>query len=376
MSVAPIVRLERAGRALLVRAISLGMPTPRVSWPPDWADRPRRVLYLRYNRIGDMIMATGIIRAIATSHASLSVDVVASPANASVLDGNPHVRVVLPFARQEPRELPALLRAIRRAGYDAVVDGMATAPKPASALLMLASRSPYRVGLAGRGTSRVYTVPAGPTDPTAHHIEQMAALAAPFGVDPASADLRPELLLSSGERERAEREWARVAAGRSTAVSGASGRRLLVNVSAGKPWRRWPDERFAAALQHLRARDPALAIAVVGSPDEAESVARVASAGGAVAVRTRRVRDAMALVATADLVFTPDTSISHAASALGTPAVVMLPRHIAAFAPYRAAGRNVFCDGEEVRSIPLQSVLAALEEMLPASTAVRAGARG
>jgi ADP-heptose:LPS heptosyltransferase len=49
----------------------------------------------------------------------------------------------------------------------------------------------------------------------------------------------------------------------------------------------------------------------------------VASGSGATLVRTARLRDAVALVATADFVFTPDTSIAHAAAALGRPCVAM-----------------------------------------------------
>ena len=356
MSVAPLRQLERAARAALVRGLAMLMPTPRTGGPPDWSARPFRVLYLRYNQIGDMIMATGVIRAIASSHVTLTVDVLASPTNAAVLEGLAYVRHTVILDRR--RLLPSMrtLWRIRRSGYDVVVDGMAAAPKPLSALVMLASRARYRIGIATART-RLYTVPAAPR-PADRHIDYMAALSAPFGVDPAATDLRPELSLTASERAHAERHW--LEAGGLSNHTGR-GRRLLVNVSAGRPWRRWPDERFEAVVRSMRARHPGLAIAVIGDPGEAASVQRVAGACDGAAVRTPSVRDAFALVGTADVVFTPDTSISHAAAALGTPGVVMLPRHIADFAPYRGAGRNVFSDGEDVRSIAVEQVLDALE---------------
>jgi ADP-heptose:LPS heptosyltransferase len=47
------------------------------------------VLFLRHDRIGDMIVSTGALRAIAAAHPNLALDVLASPGNAPVLRGLP-----------------------------------------------------------------------------------------------------------------------------------------------------------------------------------------------------------------------------------------------------------------------------------------------
>lgn len=357
MRIARLQQLERAVRAALVRALAMLMPMPRPG-PPDWGARPFRLLYLRYNAIGDMIMATGVIRAIARSHPTLTVDVLSSPANAPVLEGIPYVRQILAFDRRRVSSYVRSLFRVGRSRYDVVVDGMAAVPKPASALLILASRARYRIGIANTRT-RLYTLPVRPKTATAHHIEYMAALVEPFGVEPSSVDVRPELSLTDEELVWAERQWTE-----SGGSVGSAGRtpRLLVNVTAGRPWRRWPDERFESVMRSLRRRHE-MTILVIGDPKEHASVQRVAAAGGGVATRGT-IRHAFALIATADLVLTPDTSISHAAGALRTPAVVMIPRHIADFAPYQAAGRNVFSDGENVLSIEVDRVLEAVESAL------------
>jgi ADP-heptose:LPS heptosyltransferase len=301
-----------------------------------------------------MIMATGVIRAIARSHPTLTVDVVSSPANAPVLEGIPYVGQILAFDRRRISSYVRSLFRVGRSRYDVVVDGMAAVPKPASALLMLASRARYRIGIANTRT-RLYTLPVRPKTASAHHIQYMAALLEPFGMEPSSVDLRPELSLTDEELAWAERQWTE---------SGGAGRmpRLLVNVTAGRPWRRWPDERFESVMRSVRRRHE-ITILVIGDPKEFAAVQRVAAAGGGVATRGT-IRQAFALIATADLVLTPDTSISHAAGALRTPAVVMIPRHIADFAPYQAAGRNVFSDGENVMSIEVDRVLEAVESAL------------
>jgi ADP-heptose:LPS heptosyltransferase len=72
----------------------------------------------------------------------------------------------------------------------------------------------------------------------------------------------------------------------------------------------------------------------------------------------------MALVGTADLLFTPETSLGHAAAALGTPALVLLPRGHETLVPYRGTGRNLFGADGTIASIPVDDVAAALAALI------------
>src|SRR5918999_2974855 len=86
-------------RALMRGLIAALAPRPR-GGVPNWGARQHRVLFMRHQRIGDLLMATGTIRAIANSHPTVQVDVLASSASATILDGNSHVRRVLRFDRR------------------------------------------------------------------------------------------------------------------------------------------------------------------------------------------------------------------------------------------------------------------------------------
>ena len=120
-----------------------------------------------------------------------------------------------------------------------------------------------------------------------------------------------------------------------------------------------------AAIRHLRQREPESALLVIGSPAEEERVARIATQGGAPHVRTGSLREALALVATSDFVFTPDTSIGHAASAFRKPAVIMfITRMATIWGPYRVPGRALSSPDKTLASLPLEPVLAALDELL------------
>jgi ADP-heptose:LPS heptosyltransferase len=68
---------------------------------PDWSSGVQRLLFLRHDRIGDMIVSTAAMRAIAESHPGIELDVLASPANAPVLEGADFVGNVIVFDRHD-----------------------------------------------------------------------------------------------------------------------------------------------------------------------------------------------------------------------------------------------------------------------------------
>jgi ADP-heptose:LPS heptosyltransferase len=173
-------------------------------------------------------------------------------------------------------------------------------------------------------------------------------------VDPAAADWQPEIFLTDAERAWAEQRWA----------EGKGQKRLLVNLSASEKKRRWPDGKFVSTLLAARAAAPGLRMILIGLPSEWESVREVAAAVDATPVPTPQLRDAFALVGTAHLVFTPDTSISHAASAFGKPSLVLLKREHAPYAPYNTPGEIVAWSQDEIQQLPHETVSDALLRLI------------
>jgi ADP-heptose:LPS heptosyltransferase len=351
--------LERRWRRAFMGGLVRLLPRRRAPLP-DWRARPHRVLYLRYDRIGDMILTTGVLRAIKRAQPNVELDVLASPSNATILEGNPHVSCVLVFERRDWRRYLALLRRLRRGRYDAVVDGMVLDPSVTALLLMLAAGAPYRIGVGGRRNDAAYTVPVPAAAPDAQAVLQSAVLATPFGIDPASADLLPEIPLRDGEREAAESAWRSLGAGP----------RLVVNVSATGADRQWPQEHFVAALRTLREHDPALRVLVVGAPWDAERLAFIARET-AEATRLPGLRGTLALVATADAVLTPDTSIAHAASAFRKPAVVLFTLGKALYEPYGIPAINLVSGSETLAALPPGEVAQAVARLMRATVGMR-----
>lgn len=364
-------RFERAAKGAALGALSHMVAAKRLV-EPDWDARAHRVLYVRHDGIGDMIMATGTLRAIVEAHRGITLDVLTHPANALAIERAPYIRDVIPFRTGRRSTYPGyVLSHVRRARYDAVIDGMMRrrvdglvqrpAVRSSTIMLMLASGAPYRIGMAGRTNDFIYTLPVTPpAEQSVHHVEYSAALASPFGVHPASADLRPTLYLGLEEVAAAEARWA----GTDTRADRTRPPlRLLVNISSAAETRRWPFESYVRAVRQAVGDDPRTHVMVIGAPDDGESVARIAAHLGAEG-HVPGLREAFALVGAADLVFTPETSIGHAAAAVGTPVVALVPRGHEMLVPFHARGRILFGEDGTIASVSAERAAAAIDEMV------------
>lgn len=346
-------QLERSFKRLILGGVERLFPRRRLE-PPDWEARPWRVLYLRPDRIGDMILATSLIRAIAQSHRTIELDVLASPSNAPVLEGNPHVKRVLVYNKKRWQGLPGIARTLRRGRYDVVIDGMVTAPSVTTMLLILSTRAPYRIGLSGRPNDAIFTLPVPPGEPDEPVLLTYARTATPFGVSLERFDWRSELFLRPDEMARAEARW-----------SSAGGTpRIVFNVSAVARDRHWPADRYVALLAHLRRLAPEAAIILTGDPGDWPRVAAIGQEAGLAAVNVSPVREMFALVAAADAVVTPDTSLTHTATATRTPMAALYRGNWLRHVPQGVPVVRIVSDGPTLESLPAERAMAAMPELL------------
>ena len=356
--------LERKAKAAVMRVVALAF-VGRQRTQPNWSAGPRRVLFIRHDGIGDVLMSTPLLRAIARAHPGLSIDVLTFPGPADALRGLPFIHGVQAFRPGRRLTYPlGVIARVRRARYDAVIDGTVRRfvdgrefggrVKAAMVLLLLASGARHRIGMAGRENDFVYTTAVPATNAEGHHSRYTASLGVPFGVDPSAIDTRPAIVLDAREREQGERSW-------SASVSGAP--RLLVNISSLNECRRWDDEAFAEVLRGVRRERPDVHVGIIGGPGDEARAATLARDGDAIAM-VLSLRDAFGAVAASSLLLTPDTSLGHAAAALGTPVVVMLPTGHEPLVPAGVDGIHLFGEGGQIRSIRPERVERAVLEML------------
>src|SRR5438874_8575470 len=92
--------IEVAVRTAYLRALVRVFGVDRPSELPDWRARPYRILFIRDDGIGDLIVSIEVLRAIAEASPTFTLDVLASPANAPLARTLPFVNEVIVHKRQ------------------------------------------------------------------------------------------------------------------------------------------------------------------------------------------------------------------------------------------------------------------------------------
>jgi ADP-heptose:LPS heptosyltransferase len=237
---------------------------------------------------------------------------VVEPPAAPLLVGHPWLDDVLLFDR--PRGLAAvlpLLRRVRAGRFDVALD-LGRSVK--SAFVARASGAPMRVGFAradareGSWLLATHTIP--PQGPERAKLEQFLAFgdALALPAAPLAFGLEP----TAEERREAE-----------AAVAGLGTPLVAAALGSSCPSRRWFPERTAVTLRALRLRYGGGAVLLGTASDARFAQAVAAQAGERVRDLTGRttLRQLMAILARARLVFGPDSGALHLAAALGTPVV-------------------------------------------------------
>jgi len=161
--------------------------------------KPGRVAILRADRLGDLVLTTPLVRALAA--ANWQVTVIGRRDFLPVLENNPHVAVALALedlCPRWPQGWSALARHLRHARYDAILIPQA-APPPlvwASAF----SGAPYRLVLYGGHWASVTLherVPAPLAEGSGHYARQVLSLGGLLGAS--TDDSRPEIFLRENE---------------------------------------------------------------------------------------------------------------------------------------------------------------------------------
>lgn len=344
--------------------------------------------------IGDVVFTTPIPRALKRAFPNAGLTYLVEAAAAPVVTGNPHLDevIVVPrtrgFARL--RDDLRLARRLRRSRFDVVID---LHGGPRSSWLTWATGARQRIGydISGRTWQYTRTVhrPRGllPRHSVVNQWELLGAIAGwpgwaadpardavEMAVDPAADRIVVERLKAAGVDER-----------HTIAV---------IHVSAGNPFRTWPEASFVRLVTGLAARDSSTRIVLSSGPSDQTAADRIASQSrvelgperGARVLQFGEINlaELRALVGRSALFVGGDTGPLHIAATTSTPIVgIYGPTLAARSAPWRdprAVTESVQIDGLPCRPceqrvcapgdfrclmrIDAESVLAAAERAL------------
>jgi heptosyltransferase II len=265
---------------------------------------PGRTLIIRLTALGDVLLATPLLRALKLGRPDIGVDWLVDPSLVPLLEGNPHLDEVIPFG-------PGIAATLHARNYGVVLDlqnKLKTAVLRhrlgARRVLVLRKRSAWQAVRSLVGQERPASHP--------HAVDRYLSLAGRLDIAPRGREL--ELVVTAAGRNEAASLLARRHGG------------PVWGLAPGSRWatKRWPLARYEA-LGAEAARSGAEILLLGGHAEGPTLDALTHSLGSAVLGDTRQLSVAglVAAVAACDLVVSNDSGPAHLAAALRRPVVVL-----------------------------------------------------
>lgn len=228
--------------------------------------------------IGDVVFTTPAVHAVRRRFPDSTIVYLVEPVAAAVVANNPHINevIVVPHTRglTRLRDDLRMARRLRAMRFDVAVDFHGG---PRSAWFTWATRAPVRVGYDVAGRTWMYTrIVHRPRVLRGRHSvenqwELLHAWDPAFGLHPNPNDNRVEMPSTADAR-------AAVDARLTSARVPREARVIVLHVSAGNPFRRWPESSFAELAAGLAKASDNRWILLTGGPSDRSAVARVIEA--------------------------------------------------------------------------------------------------
>ncbi len=229
---------------------------------PDFS-HCRKLILVRTDRIGDMLVTTPCIRAIRQALPEVRLDILASAHNVPAIYGNPYLDGIHIFDRKRPLSWPGLVGRLRAERYDAAL--VFNSNSRSASFLSMLMETPERIGFSGApmrngriqwGYGSAYTLlpqGAGSVQVALEMLEKLSSIGIPAS-SPHMDFVVPEALTLAMQRS----------------FPSEPGRlRLAMFIgNIKKVTKRWPLEKFRALSLRLLETEEDLEIVILTGPSD------------------------------------------------------------------------------------------------------------
>lgn len=274
---------------------------------------PGKILVIQLRRLGDVLLATPALRVLKEAYPSAQIDFLTEPPFAPILEGNPHIRTIKVFSKNN---MIQLLRDVRRERYDWVLDFM---NNPRSAQLTFWSGAAVRAGFDVPFWKCVYNRRIRRPPVPTYAVESKLDLLRSLGVSAPEGRL-PELFLSDPDVSLAK-DWCRQA--------GLDRFRDVIGIAptSRRPLRRWPLKHYRSFMEQLqknaelRGAEGRAFILFWGGEEEKKYIQDLAgnSVRNCFIIPPMTIKEMAAVLSRCRLVVTNDNGPEHLSVAVGTP---------------------------------------------------------
>ncbi len=278
--------------------------------------KQRRILIIRPDRIGDVVLTTPLIRAVKRSFPGSFVGVMVNSVSGVLLRNNPHIDLLItddPAGKDAGRS--GFWRQVRTLRSHAFDTGLMPLPRERHAWMMALAGIRTRIGVGGKiyqvltGTK---TVSRNKYIPPRHEADYVMDLGRRIGIT--DDRLIPELFLTPEEKTNADEMYRRHGFDFSQPIIG-------INPSSNNSSPNWTPERYADLCDRLS--DQYRLFINIGIPNATMEKHFRRFSGRHLVYSGTDLRELIALCHRLSVLITSSTGTSHIAAALGVPTVSM-----------------------------------------------------
>lgn len=277
---------------------------------------PRRILIIRPDRIGDVILTTPLIREVRRKYPDSFIGVLVGSYTAPILRHNPHIDVVItddPTGKDSGRKgFWRQVRLLRSYRFDT---GLMPLPRERHAWMMLLAGIRRRIGVGGKlyqiftGTR---TVSRHKYIPLRHESDYVMDLGRSIGVT--TDNLTPEIFLTEDERQNARAFFLERGFDLSRPVIG-------INPGSNKSSPNWPPDRYRMLTDMLSQSYQVFVNA--GPAGSGLEKHFIGVKGKCIVYAPGDIRDIIALCSQLTVLIAPSTGTLHIAAALKVPTIAL-----------------------------------------------------
>jgi len=302
----------------------------------------KNVLFLRYDRIGDMVITTPVFRELKLAHPHIKITVLASKVNEEVLTNNPYIdQIIINHKNRFFSDLPSLVK-LRQQKFDVCIEFDHSVVLHAilrlrviSPKIVISIKKDGRYGVNGNELSLYDIYSEKPKK--GHFRDIWLGVLKPFNVVPKSNDynlfINDELIKQA--QNYTKQHYPNFLVG--------------INLEGAVKGKKIKFPELFKICEELNKQDKNIQIIILCAPNNFQetslNVQKMALNYVEMSYKTNRILSVAALISQLDLIITPDTSIVHIASAFNKPVVSIHEDNrdsYELFAPTSKLNRTVF----------------------------------
>ena len=308
--------------------------------------KSKKVLFLRYDRLGDMIITTPVFRELKQAYPDIEISVLASNANKDILNNNPYVDKVYTNHKNEFFKDYKTLKSLQKEEFDVAVEfDHSVIPHAILRLKIINAKKVISVHKDGRynvkGSELELYDYFTPNNLNRHFRDIWLETLIPFDINVKSNNYDLFLTL---EQEKLASDF----------VSHFSNKKLIgINLEGAVKGKRIEVKELKQICEGIYTKDANVVIIILHTPnkvDEVKSIIENMNLSYVIpSYSTDTILHLAALVKQLDLIITPDTSIVHVAAAFDKPIVSIHENNQSSytfFAPVSTKRHTVFAQSK------------------------------